>query len=90
MGKTKQPIKDIEKEMDEEIEKDLMSLNYVLYFVNKIEKEVPTAVIAINSNFVKEQLKIAESLVSKEKAKEIKNIAKEHAYNDFKLIKRIL
>ena len=90
MKKIKQPAPDIEKQMDEEIEKDLMSFNYVLYLGSKIKKETPNIVINVDSNFIKGQMKIAEGLVSKERASQIKRIAKAHANIDFKIIKRVL
>ena len=88
MKKIKQPAPDIEKQMDEEIEKDLMSFNYVLYLGSKIKKETPNIVINVDSNFIKGQMKIAESLVSKERASQIKRIANAHANIDFKIIKK--
>ncbi len=90
MKKIKQPAPDIEKQLNEEIEEDLMSFNYVLYLGSKIKKEIPNIVINVDSNFIKGQMKIAESLVSKERASQIKRIVNAHANIDFKIIKRVL
>ena len=90
MKKIKQPAPDIEKQLDEEIEEDLMSFNYVLCLESIIKKKTPNITINIDSNFIKGQMKNAEGLVSKERASQIKRIAKAHANIDFKIIKRVL
>ncbi len=89
MKKIKQPAQDIEKEWDENIEKDLMSFNYIYYLGNKLKKEIPKPVV-FDYDYIHGQMEIAEKMIDKNKLKEIKKRAKKHANEDFKIIKRIL
>lgn len=89
MKKIKQPAQDIEKEWNENIEKDLMSFNYIYYLGNKLKKEIPKPVV-FDYDYIHGKMEIAEKMIDKNKLKEIKKTAKKHANEDFKIIKRIL
>ncbi len=89
--KISEPVEDWQKELEEEIEKDVFSFEYVYFLGKLLEKEIPDSfslTFSLNYKYINKEIKIAEHLVDKNKLNEIKKSARNKALEDFKIIYR--
>ena len=84
MAKISKPVNQWDKDIEEAIEKDVMSFNYVYFLGKKLEN------LKFDYELIEGQKGIAERMLDKNKVKHIKKIAKQHVNEDFKIIKRIM
>ncbi len=84
-----EPVPKWKKQLEEEMEKDVMAFNYVYFLGKKFEKDIPNTAY-FDYKYIKRQKEIAEHLLDKDRLKQIKRDARQRANEDFKIIWRAL
>ena len=88
-NKIQKPISEMERKVQIEMEKDVESYYYLYFLEQKIKSKIHETIF-LDSQYNKEYMEIIESMIPKDRLKTIKRKAKEHAENDYNIIKRIL